>query len=107
MKLSVYKLHFTAPLHISNNREDYTTSLASISSDSMYSALISSLAKLGCEIPDNGDLGVIISSLFPFYQSSKESKPILLFPKPLNTQFPAPDDPTMIKTLKNQPITIS
>lgn len=100
MKLSVYKLHFTAPLHISNNREDYTTSLPTISSDSMYSALISSLAKLGCEIPENGDLGVTISSLFPFYQSSQESKAVLLFPKPLNTKFTLPEDPTKLKTLK-------
>lgn len=84
----IYKLHFTTPLHLGDVRDDYGISLKTIASDTMYAALISCLAKLGREIPDNGDLGCTISSLFPYYQKDKSSEAVLFFPKPLKQIMP-------------------
>ena len=78
----IYKLHFTTPLHLGDARDDYSVSLKSIASDTMYAALTACLAKIGKEIPPDGDLGFTISSLFPFYQKDKESQAIFFFPKP-------------------------
>lgn len=89
----IYKLHFTSPLHLGNARDDYGVSLKSIASDTMYAALISCLAKLGEEIPKDGDLGCTISSLFPFYQKDKADKnAVLFFPKPLKQTLPKSDE---------------
>ncbi len=85
---NIYKLHFTSPLHLGDAREDYGVSLKTITSDTMYAALISCLAKLGIEIPNNGDLGCTISSLFPFYQKDKGSDAVLFFPKALKQTLP-------------------
>jgi len=86
---NIYKLHFTSPLHLGDARDDYGVSLKSIASDTMYAALISCLAKLGEEIPTDGDLGCTISSLFPFYQKDKEDEnAVLFFPKPLKQTLP-------------------
>lgn len=69
MEFKIYKLHFTTPLHLGDARDDYSISLRSISSDTMYAALTSCMAKLGKENDiKNGDLNCSISSLFPFYQ---------------------------------------
>lgn len=95
-----YRLHFTSPLHIGDAKEDYSTSLVTISSDTFYSAIIACLAKLGEDIPQDGDIGCVISSLFPFYQEKKDSDPILFFPKPLNQPVPKLDDPTRAKDIK-------
>ncbi len=84
----IYKLHFTTPLHLGDVRDDYGISLRSIASDTMYAALISCLAKLGKEVPKNGDLGCTISSLFPYYQKDKGSEAVLFFPKPLKQTLP-------------------
>ena len=86
---NIYKLHFTSPLHLGDARDDYGVSLKTIASDTMYAALISCLAKLGEEIPTDGDLGCTISSLFPFYQKDKEDEnAVLFFPKPLKQTLP-------------------
>ncbi len=87
-QLKVYKLHFTSPLHIGDNKDDYSISLKTISSDTMYAALTSCLAKVGELIPDDGNLGFTISSLFPFYQKDKNDQPIYFFPKPLSVKLP-------------------
>ncbi len=88
-KFNIYKLHFTTPLHLGDARKDYGISLKSIASDTLYAALISCLAKLGEEIPKDGDLGCTISSLFPFYQKDKADKnAVLFFPKPLKQTLP-------------------
>ena len=89
-ELKVYKLHFNSCLHISNSRSDYSISQKTIASDTMYAAITSCLAKLGEQIPDNGDLGFTISSLFPYYQKSKEDT-IYFFPKPMAAKLPALD----------------
>ncbi len=90
-ELKVYKLHFTSPLHIANTRSDYSISNQTIASDTMYAAITSCLAKLGKEIPNNGDLGFTISSLFPYYQEKKEEKPLYFFPKPMQSKLPVLD----------------
>lgn len=77
----VYKLHFTSPIHIGDERLDYGSSQKYLHSDSMYAALTSILASVGYEIPKNGDLGFQISSLFPFYQKSNDDKSVYFFPK--------------------------
>jgi len=85
---NVYKLHFTSPVHLGDARDDYGISLRTIASDTMYAALISCLAKLGEEVPNDGDLGCTISSLFPFYQKDRETDAVLFFPKPLKQTMP-------------------
>lgn len=87
-KFNIYKLHFTTPVHLGDNREDYGISLETIQSDTLYAALISCLAKIGATIPENGDLGCNISSLFPFYQADSKSKPVYFFPRPLKWEPP-------------------
>lgn len=87
-ELNIYKLRFTSALHISNSRSDYGISLKAIDSDTIYAALTSCLAKLGEKIPENGDLGFTISSLFPYYQKTKEDKSLYFLPKPINAKIP-------------------
>lgn len=84
---TVYKLHFTSPLHIGDNRLDYSISMKMIQSDTLYAAVTSCLAMLGEVIPEDGDLGCTISSLFPFYQKNKQSLPVYFFPKPLKNML--------------------
>lgn len=87
---NIYKLHFTSPVHLGDARDDYGVSLKTIASDTMYAALISCLAKLGEQIPKDGDLGCTISSLFPFYQKDKaDNNAVLFFPKPLKQILPS------------------
>lgn len=99
-RFTIYKLHFTSPLHIGDARDDYSVSLKTITSDTMYAALTSCLAKLGKTIPDNGDLGCTISNLFPFYQKEKGADAILFFPKPIKQTLPTLNDLTKAKTVK-------
>ncbi len=87
-ELKIYKLRFTSALHISNSRSDYGQSLKTIDSDTLYAALTSCLAKLGEKTPEDGDLGFTISSLFPYYQKTKEDKPLYFFLKPINAKIP-------------------
>ena len=97
-EFKVYKLHFTSPVHLGDARDDYGISLKTIASDTLYAALISCLAKMGKPIPETGDLGCTISSLFPFYQKDKDAKAVLFFPKPLKQTLPTSD--TAIKERK-------
>lgn len=95
-----YKLHFTAPLHISNQHEDENTSLRTIHSDTLYAALISCLAKAGHSIPQDGDLGFTISSLFPYFQKDENSAPTYFLPIPLHHKQAEIKDFTMLKKVK-------
>jgi CRISPR-associated protein Csm4 len=88
VKFKIYKLHFTAPLHLGDERDDYSISLKTLRSDTLYAAFIAVLAKIGISIPDDGDLGFIISSLFPFYQKDKNTDAVLFFPKSLKQSIP-------------------
>lgn len=80
---TLFRLHFTAPLHLGNEREDYAESLSMVHSDSMYAALTAALFKVGWNPPEDfqGHMGFTISSLFPFYQKDPEQAPVYFFPK--------------------------
>lgn len=82
-QLTIYRLHFTSPLHIGSPREDYGISQTTIPSDTMYAALTACLAKFGETIPEKGDLKCTISSLFPFYQKEKDAAVAYFLPRPL------------------------
>jgi CRISPR-associated protein Csm4 len=97
---SIYKLHFTSPLHLGDARADYSVSLKSIASDTMYAALTSCLAKIGKDIPKDGNLGFTISSLFPFYQKDEDSEAVYFFPKPLRSVLPKLNEVEHAKTIK-------
>lgn len=100
IKLSIYKLYFTSPLHISDQHNDDGYSLKSISSDTLYAAMVACLAKTGHTIPDDGDLGFTISSLFPYYQKEENSEPIYFLPMPLLAHQTELADATMAKKVK-------
>ena len=96
----VYKLHFTAPLHIGNKRDDQGLSLKTIQSDTLMASVMSVLAKVGTTIPDNGDLGFVVSSLFPYYQKSEDSPAIFFLPMPLQCRLPNLTDVGNAKMVK-------
>ena len=96
---TVYRLYFTSPLHIGDNRLDYGISLKTIQSDTLYAAIISNLVMTGQKVVD-GDLGCTISSLFPFYQKGEQDKPVYFFPKPLKNSLPVLKDLTKAKQVK-------
>lgn len=86
--LKICKLHFTTPLHIGDRKnDDYGNSLKTISSDTIYAAMTAVLAASGVSIPDDGDLGFVVSSLFPYYQQSAESESVYFFPQPLQSRL--------------------
>ena len=87
----IYKLHFTSPLHIGDRHENDDNSLKTIQSDSLYAALMSCLAKTDCQIPENGDLGFTMSSLFPYFQKDKDNEPVYFLPNPLKAKLPKID----------------
>ena len=74
--IKIYKLHFTAPLHISDQHDDLGNSQKIIQSDTLYAALMSCLAKNGEDLPEDGELGFTVSSLFPYFQKDRESAPV-------------------------------
>lgn len=96
----IYKLHFTAPLHISNHHEDSSMSLKTIHSDTLYAALISCLAKTGNAVPSDGELGCTVSSLFPYYQKDANSKPVYFLPMPFQAHQAELKDVSMAKKVK-------
>ena len=98
-QFAAYLLHFPGPLHIGDMRDDYGVSLHTISSDTLYAALTATLAKMGKDIPANGDLGCVVSGAFPYYQTDAAAIPTLFFPKPMAYTIPTTDN-TQIKKMK-------
>lgn len=96
----IYKLHFTAPLHISDQHEDLGSSQKTIHSDTLYAALVSCLAKMGQSIPGDGDLGFTVSSLFPFFQKDENSAPVYFLPIPMVAKQADLADASMAKKVK-------
>lgn len=96
----IYKLHFTAPLHIGDKRDDEGMSMRSIQSDTLMAALTAVLAKVGEKIPADGNLGFTVSSLFPYYQSGKESRVSYFLPMPLQSRLPELTDVGNAKAVK-------
>jgi len=98
-KFKIYKLRFTTPLHIGDERDDYGISLQTIHSDTLYAAMTSVLAKIGVEIPNNGDFGFSISSLFPYYQK-KDKNPVYFLPKLKSQNIPSKSLQDVAKKIK-------
>ena len=96
----IYKLHFTSPLHIGDRHEDDGTSLKTIHSDTLYAALMACLAKTGHDIPDDGDLGFTVSSLFPYFQRGKDDAPVYFLPMPMSAQPTELKDVSLAKKVK-------
>lgn len=96
----IFKLHFTAPLHISDQHDDLGNSQKTIHSDTLYAALMSCLAKMGHSIPDDGNLGFAVSSLFPYFQKEENSSPIYFLPVPMQAKQGEMADASMIKKVK-------
>ncbi|MBO6190002.1 MAG: type III-A CRISPR-associated RAMP protein Csm4 [Alloprevotella sp.] len=96
----LYKLHFTAPLHIGSPREDDDVSLRTIHSDTLYAALMACLAKVGTDLPADGDLGFTLSDAFPYYQKEADSEPVYFLPKPQRVKMPHLDDLSKLKAMK-------
>lgn len=86
MILSIVKLYFKTPFHISNVRSDYNISEKIFHSDSLYSAIINSWNVLGIEdaIPknENDTLRFSTSSLFPFTKDIDNKTDVYFLAKP-------------------------
>ena len=96
----IYKLHFTAPLHIGDQHADDGSSLKTIHSDTLYAALTACLAMAGNTIPEDGDLGFTTSSLFPYFQKDADSKPVYFLPMPMMVRMPELEDFSNAKKVK-------
>ena len=96
----IYKLHFTAPLHISDQHDDLGNSQKIIQSDTLYAALMSCLAKNGEDLPGDGELGFTVSSLFPYFQKDKDSSPVYFLPIPMQSKQADLTDVTKAKMVK-------
>lgn len=95
----LFKLHFTSPLHISDSHEASDVSMRTIHSDTLQAALMSCLAATGAPIPNDGNLGFITSSLFPYYQEKADSTPVYFLPMPLTPMKSA--NPSLGKKVKS------
>jgi len=101
MNFTIYKLHFTEPLHINYMRGDTSISQRTIQSDTLYAALISSLAKIGeMKATADGDLGCTISSLFPYCQELEEDEATFFLPMPYQARLPKLKDASLAKKVK-------
>lgn len=101
MDYKIYKLRFTSPLHIGDERSDYDNSLTTIHSDTLYAALTACIAKVGgSHIAEKGDLGFSVSSLFPYYQRKEKSTPIYFLPKSKRVELPNENQLTIAKKIK-------
>lgn len=96
----IYKLHFTAPLHISDQHEDLGNSQKIIQSDTLYAAIMSCLAKHGENLPEDGNLGFTVSSLFPYFQKDKDSTSVYFLPIPMQARQAELADVSMAKKVK-------
>ena len=96
----IFRLHFTAPLHISDPHDDLGNSQKVIQSDTLYAALMSCLAKRGESLPEDGDLGFTVSSLFPYFQKDKDSAPVYFLPIPMQAKQAELADASMAKKVK-------
>ena len=96
----IYKLHFTAPLHISDQHEDLGNSQKFILSDTFYAALMSCLAKNGESLPEDGELGFTVSSLFPYFQKDEDSTPVFFLPIPMHARQADLADASTAKKVK-------
>lgn len=97
---TIYQLHFNSPLHVADKHEAADVSLKTVQSDTLMAALFSCLAKTGIDLPDNGNLGFITSSLFPYYQKDADSNPVYFLPLPMMVEQSLTKNPSMAKRIK-------
>jgi CRISPR type III-A-associated RAMP protein Csm4 len=86
----IYRLSFSTPLHIGNERDDYAQGSMKVHSDTLYAAIWFAYSQLGLQayIPTDtnaNDLGFVLSSSFPFYQRNETDFQYFL-PRPLHTK---------------------
>ena len=85
LNYDIIRFRFTTPLHIGNERSDYSTGGALLQSDSLYAAICHAWARLGKSdwIPseETGNASFAISSLVPFVDYSDFASYFL--PKPM------------------------
>ncbi|HRP56365.1 type III-A CRISPR-associated RAMP protein Csm4 [Agriterribacter sp.] len=81
----IIRFRFTTPLHIGNERSDYSTGAALLQSDALYAAICHAWARLGKAewIPaeENEHYEFTVSSLFPFINYEEGSSYFL--PRPM------------------------
>lgn len=99
VRFKTYRLLFTAPLHIGDQREDISVSQETIHSDTLHAALVSCLEKVGTHV-EQGELGCLVSDLFPYYQQTEDDEPTFFLPMPLQTSLPQLSDPADAKKVK-------
>lgn len=82
--IDIVRLSFTSPLHISNERSDYSSGMPAMASDALSAAIYHAWFKMGYPewIPKNeADINtVIFSSLFPY--TMYEGQYVYFLPKP-------------------------
>lgn len=86
-----FRLEIEHSIHLGSFREDYETSQSMMHSDTLYAAIIKtwndigirhSLVSQGHVVP-KPELDFSLSSLFPFFRSTKNALPIYFFPVPI------------------------
>lgn len=80
MKIHIYRLTFTTPLHLSDVRADYGNSERRVHSDTLYAAIMQAWAILGKSDWITKEPSFTLSSLFPFTTSGNNT--VYFFPKP-------------------------
>jgi CRISPR-associated protein Csm4 len=80
MTTRLFRFKFTAPLHIANVRADYDRSETTLSSDTLYAAVMSAWATLGKAEWITPEPAFALSSLFPYYKQGEQVRYFL--PKP-------------------------
>jgi CRISPR-associated protein Csm4 len=83
MKIKIYKLYFTSPLHLSLGKDQFDKSAKTLHSDTLKSAIISCAALLGHpqETLNRLNDALVLSSAFPFFKGE------YFFPKPIAKIF--------------------
>ena len=81
----IIRFKFTTPLHIGNERSDYSSGGTLLQSDALYSAICYAWARLGktdwIPLEENGHNSFTISSLFPYVDYTNDTSYFL--PKPM------------------------
>ncbi len=104
LKTLLLKFSFTTPLHIGNERADYSGGEAIIQSDTLQAAIFHAWARLGKTdwIRDDisADQPLALGSMFPYAEHS--GAPVYFFPRPLLTDRNRTEeqDPVQRKKLK-------
>ena len=95
----IIRFKFTTPLHVGNERSDYSTGGALLQSDALYSAICHAWARLGkaewIPLEENDHGAFTISSLFPFVDYLNDTSYFL--PKPM-LLMDAKENETSIET---------